>query len=127
MKKIIHIIYIIIIIILLSITIFSLNKNKSFSSKTNLKNGISSLEGKTGEDLNKAFLLHMIPHHLGAVEAAKYIANSNRSELVELSKNITSSQAEEIMQMKKWLKDWYDVDYDQENTMMKNKMDHLNH
>ena len=42
------------------------------------------LEGKTGDALNKAFLEGMIPHHQAAVDKAKYLAGSNKPELLKL-------------------------------------------
>jgi Domain of unknown function (DUF305) len=64
------------------------------------------LEGKTGDDLNKAFLEGMIPHHQAAVDMAKYLAASNKPELVKLGADIITAQTKEIEQMKKWMKDW---------------------
>lgn len=64
------------------------------------------LEGKTGDDLDKAFLEAMIPHHQGAVDMAKYLAGSKHPELVKLGANIITSQTKEIEQMKKWMQDW---------------------
>ena len=42
------------------------------------------LEGKTGDELDRAFLEGMIPHHQAAVDMAKYLAGSSRPELVKL-------------------------------------------
>jgi len=42
------------------------------------------LEGNTGDALNKAFLKNMITHHQAAVDMAKYLAGSNKPELVKL-------------------------------------------
>ncbi len=64
------------------------------------------LAGKTGDDLNKAFLLGMIPHHQGAIDMAKYLAGSNKPELVKLGADIISAQQKEIDQMNKWMKEW---------------------
>jgi Domain of unknown function (DUF305) len=64
------------------------------------------LEGKTGDALNKAFLEGMIPHHQWAVEMAKYLAASNKPELVKLGGEIISAQTKEIEQMKAWQIAW---------------------
>ncbi len=64
------------------------------------------LAGKTGDDLNKAFLLGMIPHHQGAIDMAKYLAGSDKPELVKLGADIISAQQKEIDQMNKWMKEW---------------------
>lgn len=65
------------------------------------------LEWKTGDELNKAFLEGMIPHHQWAVEMAKYLEKSNKPELVKLGTDIIAAQTKEIEQMKKWMKDWW--------------------
>ena len=64
------------------------------------------LEGKTGDDLNKAFLEWMIPHHQAAVDMAKYLAASNKPELVKLGADIIAAQQKEINQMNTWMKEW---------------------
>lgn len=64
------------------------------------------LEGKTGDALDRAFLEGMIPHHQAAVDMAKYLAASNKPELVKLGADIINAQTKEIEQMKKWMKDW---------------------
>lgn len=64
------------------------------------------LEGKTGDELNKAFLEGMIPHHQGAVEMAQYLVASNKPELVKLGADIIAAQTREIEQMQKWMKEW---------------------
>jgi uncharacterized protein (DUF305 family) len=64
------------------------------------------LVGKTGDDLNKAFLTGMIPHHQGAIDMAKYLAVSNKPELVKLGADIIAAQQKEIDQMNKWMKEW---------------------
>ncbi len=64
------------------------------------------LEGKTGDELNKAFLEGMIPHHQAAVDMAKYLAASNKPELVKLGGEIIAAQQKEIDQMKAWQIAW---------------------
>lgn len=64
------------------------------------------LEGKTGDELNKAFLEAMIPHHQWAVEMAWYLAGSDKPELVKLGADIIVAQTKEIEQMQNWMKEW---------------------
>jgi uncharacterized protein (DUF305 family) len=64
------------------------------------------LVGRTGDDLNKAFLEGMIPHHQGAIDMAKYLAASNKPELVKLGADIIVAQQKEIDQMNAWMKEW---------------------
>ena len=64
------------------------------------------LEGKSGDDLDRAFLEGMIPHHQGAIDMARYLEKSQRPELQELGRNIIKAQQAEIEQMQKWLVEW---------------------
>lgn len=65
------------------------------------------LEGKTGDEYDKAFLSMMIDHHEGALEAARYSADrAAHTEIKQLSNEITSSQQREIEKMKQWQVDW---------------------
>lgn len=66
------------------------------------------LSGKTGDELDKAFLEQMIVHHEGAVEMAKtIIAGTNRAELKKLAEEIITAQTKEIEMMRGWLNSWY--------------------
>jgi uncharacterized protein (DUF305 family) len=49
----------------------------------------------------------MIPHHQAAIDMARYLANSNKPELVQLGGEIITAQTREIEQMQKWLTEWY--------------------
>jgi len=64
------------------------------------------LEWKTGDELNKAFLEAMIPHHQWAIQMAKYLAGSDKPELIKLGGDIITAQTIEIEQMQDWLKEW---------------------
>ncbi len=65
-----------------------------------------SLENAT--DFDKAFLEAMIPHHQLALMMVQMLeSGSNRREMLELAKNITTSQSKEIQQMQAWYKQWY--------------------
>lgn len=67
---------------------------------------ISRLENAT--DFDKAFLEAMIPHHQLALMMVQMLeAGSNRSEMLQLAKNITTSQSKEIQQMQGWYTAWY--------------------
>lgn len=59
-------------------------------------------------DFDKAFIEEMIPHHQLAIMMANMLASgTNRPEMQQLAKNIISSQAEEIQQMRGWYAQWY--------------------
>lgn len=66
------------------------------------------LDGKTGDELDKAFLEQMIVHHEGAVEMAKTLkAGTKRPELQKMADDIINVQTKEIEMMKNWLKEWF--------------------
>ena len=59
-------------------------------------------------DFDKAFLEAMIPHHQLALMMVRMLeAGSNRPEMLQLAKNITTSQSKEIEQMQAWYTKWY--------------------
>lgn len=65
-----------------------------------------SLESAT--DFDKAFLEAMIPHHQLALMMVQMLdSGSNRPEMLQLAKNITTSQSKEIQQMQAWYTQWY--------------------
>jgi uncharacterized protein (DUF305 family) len=50
----------------------------------------------------------MVPHHEGAVEMARIAQErSTRPEVLQMSNDILSSQADEIDQMRAWKQDWF--------------------
>ena len=68
----------------------------------------SELLGKSGDELDKAFLIEMTKHHNGAIEMAKILkAGTNRQEMRDFADNIINAQAPEVSQMQKWLKEWF--------------------
>ena len=73
----------------------------------NMMNGmVVNMQGKTGKDLEKAFLTDMIPHHQGAVEMAKLlVADATVSaELRAFAQQIITAQEGEIEKMGVWMK-----------------------
>lgn len=66
---------------------------------------IKSLEGKKGKELEKEFILGMIPHHQGAVDMAKILLAdpSISQELQNFAKQIIEAQEDEIKTMNNWL------------------------
>ena len=79
-----------------------------------------SLESKTGDDFDAAFISEMIIHHQGAIDMAKLSAtNAKHDEIKQLSRNIISAQEAEISQMKQWQIDWgYPISSDNKSSMM---------
>lgn len=70
---------------------------------------VNDLKGKTGADLEKAFLNGMIPHHQGAVDMAKILLQDKtiRPEMVKFANDIISAQTAEIEMQKGWLNTWF--------------------
>lgn len=68
---------------------------------------MSELEGKTGDEFDKAFIEQMILHHQSAIDmAAPGEKNAEHQEIKDLSREIVSAQTREIEQMKQWQEEW---------------------
>jgi uncharacterized protein (DUF305 family) len=68
---------------------------------------MQSLNGKTGDAFDKAFLEQMIIHHQSAVNmSTPGQTNAKHQELKDLTVAIVKAQTAEIVQMKQWQKDW---------------------
>jgi uncharacterized protein (DUF305 family) len=73
----------------------------------NMAGMTAELEGKTGDDFDKAFIEQMILHHQSAIDmAAPGEQNASRQEVKDLTKAIVSAQTKEIQQMKQWQQEW---------------------
>lgn len=67
-----------------------------------------NLEGKTGDEFDKAFISEMILHHEGAVEMAELaLTNAGHQEIKDLAQAIISAQNKEISDMKTWQMTWF--------------------
>ncbi len=68
----------------------------------------ANMKGKTGDELDHAFLDDMIVHHQGAVDMAKLLKEgTQRSELQKFADDIITAQTAEITQMKEWNEEWF--------------------
>lgn len=68
---------------------------------------VDMLDGKTGDELDAAFLEGMIPHHQGAIDMAELLLeNAKHDELKQMARDIIEAQQREIDMMKRWQKDW---------------------
>jgi uncharacterized protein (DUF305 family) len=68
---------------------------------------LAKLGALKGTEFDKEFVKQMIPHHEGAVEMAKDLANrTQRTELKELGGSIVTDQQAEIEDMKEWADEW---------------------
>ena len=67
----------------------------------------ASLQGKTGDSFDEAFLSGMIAHHQGAIDMAKQVqANAKHDELKAMANDILAAQSKEITQMQNWQSQW---------------------
>lgn len=68
-------------------------------------------ESLTGDELDRAFLEDMIPHHMEAVMMSQQLLMrrlAENEEVAVLARDIRNSQRDEIHQMDEWLSEWYD-------------------
>ena len=81
--------------------------NHTIMSSMSMDEMASDLQGKTGDDYDKAFIEMMITHHQGAIDMAKLSDTSaNHYEIKQLSNDIITAQQKEIAKMKQWQHDW---------------------
>jgi uncharacterized protein (DUF305 family) len=67
----------------------------------------TSLEGKTGDDFDQAFLSGMIVHHQGAIDMARLAKqNAKHDEIKTLADEVIAAQTTEIADMKSWQNQW---------------------
>ncbi len=80
----------------------------SMSMDSMMAEMLTNMNGKSGKDLEKAFITDMIPHHQGAVDMAKLLLQDKtiRPELVKFANDIITAQESEIRQMQEWLKNY---------------------
>jgi len=68
---------------------------------------MDTLEEKTGDTFDKAFISSMIIHHQGAIEMAQEAKNNAKhDEIKNLAGDIIKAQTAEIKQMRQWQSDW---------------------
>lgn len=81
--------------------------NKNMNHMNMMMNMMTmNMKGKTGKELEKAFLTDMIPHHQGAIEMAQLLLKDTTisQELRTFAEKIITAQSGEITQMNMWLK-----------------------
>lgn len=96
------------------------DSNKSTETASSMQHTMdamtASLAGKSGDELDHAFLDEMIVHHEGAVDMAKMVENTTRPELRTFADAIIAVQSQEIAQMKAWRAEWFGEHAHQETT-----------
>lgn len=71
---------------------------------------IAKLTGLTGKEFEIEFMRMMIGHHESAIRSAEVVPmKTSRPELVNLAKNIVTSQKAEVANMRGWLNTWYGI------------------
>jgi len=68
---------------------------------------MESLNDKSGDEFDKAFISEMIVHHQGAINMANLAkVNAKHIEIKNLAEDIVFAQTKEIEMMKEWQKVW---------------------
>lgn len=71
------------------------------------------LSGLAGDRLDRVFLQDMVGHHMVAVMMSQHLLwrGTDHDEVAELARTIRDDQHAEIIQMQRWLAQWFDVDW----------------
>ncbi len=78
------------------------------SMQSEMDGMMAALDGKSGDEFDKAFLSGMIMHHEGAVDMAEAaLKSAKHDEIKTMANAIISAQTTEIKQMQDWQKAWY--------------------
>ena len=68
---------------------------------------VASLQGKTGDTFDEAFINEMIDHHQGAIDMANLAKqNAKHEEIKTLADAIVNAQTKEINEMRSWQNQW---------------------
>lgn len=68
---------------------------------------VNTLQGKTGDEFDKAFIEQMIPHHQGAIDMAKLAQKYGfHQEIKEMADDIIFAQTSEINMLRQWQSSW---------------------
>lgn len=71
------------------------------------------LTGLTGDELDRTFLEDMITHHMIAVMSSQHLLwrGTDHDEVTELARSIRDEQHREIVEMQRWLRQWFSIDW----------------
>lgn len=71
------------------------------------------LSGLSGDRLDRAFLQDMIGHHMVAVMMSQHLLwrGTDHEQVAALARSIRDDQHAEIIQMQRWLRQWFDTDW----------------
>lgn len=66
------------------------------------------MEGKTGDEFDRAFLDSMMVHHQGAIQMAEKVkTGTKRPELMKMADDIINAQTSEVDMMQQWQNEWF--------------------
>lgn len=67
----------------------------------------------SGDRLDQAFLEDMVGHHMMAVMMSQHLLSqgTEHDEVADLARSIRDDQHDEIIQMQRWLSQWFDLDW----------------
>lgn len=70
---------------------------------------MSDLSGLSGDELDRVFLEDMVHHHMMAVMMSRQLEHrgSEHDEVSALAESIEDTQSAEIVQMRRWLSEWF--------------------
>ncbi len=75
--------------------------------QSGMDNMMAQLNGKTGDDFDKAFLTQMMMHHQEAIDMAKPAGtNASHEDVKTIASNIITAQTKEVRQMMGWQAQW---------------------
>ncbi|MHB1865061.1 MAG: DUF305 domain-containing protein [Candidatus Saccharimonadales bacterium] len=75
--------------------------------QSGMDNMMAQLNGKTGDDFDKAFLTQMMMHHQEAIDMAKPAGtNASHEDVKTIASNIITAQTKEVSQMMGWQAQW---------------------
>jgi uncharacterized protein (DUF305 family) len=71
------------------------------------------LSSLSGDRLDRSFLQDMIGHHMVAVMMSQHLLRqgADHAEVAALARSIRDDQHTEIIQMRRWLAQWFDTDW----------------
>lgn len=76
----------------------------------------------SGDELDEAFLVDMVGHHMGAVMMSQQLLTrglADHAPVRELADDIRDEQSDEIQMMRQWLRDWFDAGFGPGGMMMR--------
>lgn len=82
--------------------------NKDYTPSANYQTMMGGMKGKTGIELDQAYVQGMIMHHQGAIQMATKIQTiTKRPELLKLASDIITSQSKERTILMNWMMSKY--------------------